>query len=133
MKTILIMEDELRLATIWQLALEEAGYAVIVENNFEAASKALQESEVVLVICDMLIRTAPKFKIAARGGLSLLAFIQLHLERHLKPIVIVVSGADESLNVHKQAEAMQAAVAFKKPVDVDELLAKVDELLAGNS
>ncbi len=128
MKTILILEDELRLATSWQLALEQAGYAVIVESSFDAASNALEESEIALVISDMLIRSSGQ-TLAPKGGLSLLAFINLHLEKKKQPPVIVVSGADASMNIDKHAETMNATLVLSKPVSTDNLVDRVGEIL----
>ncbi len=128
LKTILILEDEFRLATSWQLALEQARYAVIVESSFDAASNALQESEIALVISDMLIRSTSQ-TLAEKGGLSLLAFINLHLEKSKRPPVIVISGADASMNIDKHAEVMNARIVLKKPVSVDELVEHVDSIL----
>ena len=122
------MEDELRLATSWQLALERAGYGVIVESSFDAASNALQESEIALVISDMLIRTSSR-ALAEKGGLSLLAFINLHLDKTKKPPVIVVSGADASMNIDKHAETMNATLVLTKPISVDDLVDNVAYIL----
>jgi DNA-binding response OmpR family regulator len=122
------LEDELRLATTWQLAIEQKGYAVIVESSFDAASRALQESEIALVISDMLIRNSAK-TLAPKGGLSLLAFINLHLDREKRPPVIVVTGADASMNIDKHAETLKATLVLTKPVSTDELVDRVCEVL----
>lgn len=126
MKTVLLLEDDFDLASHWKELLEELGHGVIHVTDTESAIKAFEESEVDLVISDILIRS-PEGKASRSGGLSLLSHINLSSKS--KPKILAVSGAHPQLNVLKHATAMKADRTLTKPIDADELAAVVTELL----
>lgn len=126
MKTILILEDDLDLATHWQEHLEDAGHCAIHASDFAAATSVLDTKEVHLVISDMLIRVGGEV-IKRDGGISLMSHINLHVRP--RPWVIAVSGAHPDLNVLGHAKVMKAVKTFSKPVDVSELVGAVAELI----
>ena len=125
MKTVLIMEDQLELATFWREALEDAGYRVLYASKMEDAASFLYTDDIDVVVTDMLIRGSDN-EIQPSGGLSLLSHINLHVDH--PPKIIAVSGAHPDLHVLKHAESMGADRCIGKPITPEELLATVSEL-----
>ena len=126
MKRILMMEDDLELASHWREAFERRGYYVVHEPTVDGAIAALGESAFDLVVSDMLIRDAEQ-QIGKKGGFTLLTHISLNMRT--KPKVIAVSGASASLNVLKHAAVLKADRTFTKPVDVEDLVVAAIQLL----
>lgn len=130
MKIVLILEDDVRLGASWQAALEGAGYRVIREVLAENAIEVLKTEPVDLMITDMLIRT-PHGKITPKGGLSVIAYIRLHMVPG--PPIIVATGASPDLNIDKHAEALRANLVLEKPLKVETLLEHAARLLDGSA
>ncbi len=128
MKRILIMEDDERLSSEWRAVLEEHGFQVTCENSVEGAIDALEESRFDVVITDLLLRDE-NAKLRARGGLSLISHIRLRWLKD-RPILIGVTGSDESLNMKRHAEALRVDRALSKPVSGQEVANEVKRLLA---
>ena len=126
MKTVLIMEDQLELASYWREFLEEAGYRVVHAPQMQDATSFLYVDEIDVIVTDMLIRDEDK-ELQASGGLTLLSHINLHVEN--KPKIIAVSGAHPDLHVLKHAASMGADHCICKPFTSDELLSVISDLL----
>jgi CheY-like chemotaxis protein len=116
MKHILVIDDDLSVRLLLTKMLETAGYEVTSADAAEAALAAAWSRQPDLVITD--------FDMPVYNGLR--AIRMLRIDSNLRIPVIVVSGvADESVLEHG------ANAFFRKPVDRDQLLAKVAELLSG--
>jgi CheY-like chemotaxis protein len=115
MKRILVMDDDLSVRLLLTKMLESAGYEVVSADAAEAGLAAAWSRPPDLVITD--------FDMPIYNGLR--AIRMLHIDSNLQIPVIVVSGVtDESVLEHG------ANAFFRKPVDREQLLAKVAELLA---
>lgn len=126
MKTVMIMEDQLELASYWREILEDAGYGVLHARNIDDAASFLAVDEIDVVVTDILIRDNDQ-ELKASGGLSLLAHINLHVEKK-RPKIIAVSGSHPDLHVLQHAQSMGADVCLLKPFSAEQLLAAVSEL-----
>ena len=128
LKTILILEDDQRLAQHWQAALENEGFQVIIQSDAEQAIATLKKTTVDIVISDLLIRDSEN-RPMVKGGLSLLSCVAL-LQKRPKPKVIAVTGTSAELNLNGHAESLKASLCLTKPLELDELTNAVHELLA---
>jgi len=115
MNTILIVDDEYLIADILGFALEDEGFLVEKASNGRKALEALKEKRVELVITDYMMPVL--------NGEELVRAIRDELELPDLP-VILMSGAQAS-----QGRPELFAAVFDKPFDMDQLIAKVRELL----
>ncbi|QHG65947.1 response regulator [Pseudomonas putida] len=115
MNTILIVDDEYLIADILGFALEDEGFLVEKASNGRKALEALKEKRVELVITDYMMPVL--------NGEELVRAIRDELELPDLP-VILMSGAQAG-----QGRPEQFAAVFEKPFDMDEMIAKVRELL----
>lgn len=130
MSRVLIMEDDSDLATAWQLALEAVNLEVTVVALPDDAISLLSQQRYDLIVTDILIRE-PSGVLSDRGGLSLLSHVRLKVAE--KPLLLVVSGASESVHVEELAGLLKADAALRKPLQPDALLDEVLRLLATRS
>jgi len=115
MNTILIVDDEYLIADILAMALEDEGYLVEKASDGEKALEALKEKRVQLVITDYMM---PKL-----NGQELA--LAMREDQALEDLpVILMSGAQAS----QGCPALFAAI-FSKPFNMDEMIAKVRQLL----
>jgi DNA-binding response OmpR family regulator len=126
LKTILILEDDLRLGTHWKSLLEAAGHRIIHETDADEAINVIENEQIDLVITDILIRSEDN-QIRNRGGFSLLSHIKFHAG--VKPKIITVSGGAKQLNLAKHAELFDAAMSLVKPVTDLDFVAAVESVL----
>ena len=126
-KSILVFEDDLRIAEHWKAILEKAGYRVYHEADVDEAIKVVDEETIDLVLTDIFILN-PETAIRPRGGLSLLS--HLNLNAHPCPKVIAITGASPSLNIEALVQTFRGAKTLKKPVRDQELLETVASELA---
>ena len=126
MKTILILEDQLELASYWREAIEEAGYRVVHAPKMEDATSFLSVNHIDIIVTDMLIRNEDD-ELQPTGGLTLLSHINLSGEK--PPKIIAVSGAHPALHVLKHAQSMGADRCIAKPFAPAELISVISELL----
>ncbi|WP_201207340.1 response regulator [Pseudomonas sp. S37] len=116
MNTILIVDDEYLIADILAMALEDEGYLVEKASDGEKALEALKEKRVQLVITDYMM---PKL-----NGQELA--LAMRKDQALEDLpVILMSGAQAS----QGCPALFAAI-FNKPFNMDEMIAKVRQLLS---
>ena len=95
-KSILLLEDDLRIAGHWKALLEEAGYRVFHEVDSDKAIRVADEELVDLIVTDIFIRDSDTtFK--PRGGLSLLAHASVNVRP--RPKAIAITGASTSMNI----------------------------------
>jgi len=115
MNTILIVDDEYLIADILGFALEDEGYLVEKASNGSKALEALKEKRVQLVITDYMMPLL--------NGEELVRAMREDPALSDLP-VILMSGAQAS----QGCPALFAAI-FDKPFDMDEMIAKVRQLL----
>ncbi len=106
---ILVVDDELKMRRVLQIALEEEGYSVAEAKNGEEAIKKISEAAFHLVIADM--------KMPVMDGMELLRRIR-ELDEKLPVIIMTAYGT-----VATAVEAMkQGAYDYiLKPFDVEEM------------
>ncbi|GAB5406800.1 MAG: hypothetical protein Aurels2KO_50310 [Aureliella sp.] len=123
---ILLLEDDLVLAMHVREGLENEGWTVFHEVNARSAKVTLEEEQVDFVICDILIREVDN-SISKEGGLTLIDFVKFNLTPC--PPIFVITGASPKLNLVQLAEQMNVDRVFEKPVDIEDLVFEVRELL----
>ena len=55
MKTIMVVDDEFDLLTVWRLLLEQVGYAVVTAPNGAAALELIRHARPDLILCDCMM------------------------------------------------------------------------------
>ena len=126
-KSILLLEDDLRIAEHWKALLENAGYRVYHEVDAEDAIRFVDQQPVDLILTDIFIRES-ETTIKPRGGLSLLAHASINVRPC--PKAIAVTGASTSLNIEAHVQIFRGAQTLVKPVDDARLLEVVAAELA---
>ncbi|MBI4397869.1 MAG: response regulator [Candidatus Omnitrophica bacterium] len=114
-KKILIVDDEEDFATLSALRIGEAGFEVHIETDGGKAFQRIQELNPDAVLLDIMLQTD--------DGLSLLKKIKKEMPQ---VIVIVITGKAMLMGDIFKMEG--AAAFFKKPIDVKELVKKIQEL-----
>lgn len=127
METILLVEDDQPLASHWQEALEAENYRVIHERSAEAAIDVLDSTRIDLVITDIVLQSADE-QLRLSGGLAVISYIALNLDP--QPKIIATSGNSHSTFVVRNFSRMNSLQALSKPLDVEQLITSVREILA---
>jgi two-component system, OmpR family, response regulator MprA len=115
---VLVVEDDEISATIMRLALLRDGYEVVVEPDGEGAAARLEAERWGVVVTDI--------ELPGIGGLAL---AELARSAPGAPPVLVMT-AHERLEYAASALRSGAAGFLTKPVNLDDLRAKVRDLLA---
>ena len=115
MKTVLIVEDSIELASHWQSAFERHDLHVIHEPEYEKAIQVLHSTSVDLVITDIVLPN-DKGQLLDFAGLAILSFIALQLEN--PPKVIAVSGSIFEQTKLPFLHLLECAQLLQKPFDV---------------
>ncbi len=117
MSTILIVDDEFMIANILELAFEDEGYEVVKAANGRKGLEVLERERPALVITD--------FMMPVMDGLEMARKIREHpLHKHLP--ILLMSGAQGSIG---RATPQLFAAVFDKPFKIDDVVAKVRELI----
>lgn len=117
MITILVVEDNERLRNLMAITLMHAGYTVQEAGNGEEALSVLETIPVCLILLDLLM--------PVMGGLDFLRAMKRSTE-HIPTLVITANEVEED---RRKAFALGADGFLRKPVDMAELLKRVDTLL----
>lgn len=114
---ILIVEDELRIASFLQKGLQAEGYACVVAEDAESALTFAQAEPVDLVLLDLILPD--------RSGLDVLRSLRARDQR--LPILVLTAKDD----VHSKVSGLDQGADdyLTKPFVFDELLARVRALL----
>lgn len=125
MPQILLLEDDLSLAMQYRECLEEAGFTVFHEVNVNAAKLTLEEEQVDVAVCDILIRGV-NGEAMIHGGLSLIS----HMKMNVKPTpkIIAVTGSNPKLHLAQHAELMNLDAVLEKPLQLSQLATEVKRL-----
>ena len=117
MKHILIVEDDITFALMLQTWLTKKGFAVTTVSGVAAARKSLQEAEADLVLCDL--------RLPDGEGIDLLEW--LNARRQPVPVIVMTSYA--AIPSAVQAMKLGAKDYIAKPVNPEELLQKINEVI----
>lgn len=118
-KSILLLEDDLRIAEHWKALLEDAGYRIFHTVDTDDAIAVLHEESIDLILTDIFIRDSESsFKL--RGGISLLAHASVNVRP--SPKAIAITGASASLNIEAHVHIFRGAKTIVKPVSDEALL-----------
>ena len=128
MQTILLVEDDRRLAAHWQDLLEDQNFRVIHETTTAGAIEVLDEIPIDLVLTDLILEDEQE-DLANAGGLAVISYIALNVRP--RPKIIATSGnTSKSTFVDQNFRKMNSLTALRKPVEDHQLLLAVRELLS---
>ncbi|MEM7590883.1 MAG: response regulator [Cyanobacteria bacterium P01_A01_bin.83] len=116
---ILVVEDNDDLSILFKLVLESAGYQVTTVNNGRDALESLAKTDPQLILMDVMM---PEI-----SGLQVSQSIKQQQSYESLPILLV-SALDRLRD--EQLQDSQANDILYKPFDLDDLIHKVDELIA---
>jgi DNA-binding NtrC family response regulator len=118
MATILLIDDEESVRTLLQVALERAGYHVLIAENGKHGLRRLEHQAVDLIIVDIFM---PEM-----DGMELIPLI-----RKTRPAtkMIAISGKSGLMDCLDAATKLGAHDALKKPFSLQELLNAVSAQL----
>ncbi len=118
-KTILIIDDEEQLANLMSMKASKSGFKGFISNSVSDASLKLQNQKFDGVILDM--------RLGARSGEQVIGLIRdaVNSINKTTPIIVVSAFLEPDL-IKKIATKVQGI--FTKPVDVPQLLLKLQEL-----
>ncbi|UQY34076.1 response regulator [Pseudomonas fulva] len=117
MTTILIVDDEYLIADILGYAMEDEGYMVVKASNGRRGLEVLDRERPELVITD--------FMMPVMDGLEFARAIRARPGSADLPIILM-SGAQASIG---RASPELFAAVFDKPFDINQVIAKVKELI----
>ena len=117
-KTILVMDDDLALQTVLEIALRDAGYEVILANDGQEGIEKLQTLSPDLVISDIMM---PQM-----DGVETFQRIKERLQDNGIPIFIMTALTRKPWFADLEAEG---AVIIQKPFEIDQLLHLVRDML----
>jgi DNA-binding response OmpR family regulator len=117
-KTILIMDDDLALQTVLEIALREAGYQVILANDGQEGIEKLKTMNPDLVISDIMM---PQM-----DGVETFQRMKEQLQDNGIPIFIMTALSRKPWFADLEAEG---AVIIQKPFEMDQLLRLVHDML----
>jgi DNA-binding NtrC family response regulator len=118
MATILLIDDEDQVRTLFQVALEETGYRVLSAASGEDGLRLFNEERVDLVLVDIFM--------PSMDGLELIPLLQ-----KTRPAckIIAISGGSWEWNYLDTAKSLGAHGTLKKPLHLQELLDMVSTQL----
>ena len=125
---VVIVDDEVDIATYIRFALEEHGFRVAAFSDAKSAEAALEISEPAAICLDLLM---PK-----HSGLSLYKAIIESQRLHDCPVIIIsgLSVRGDLPDLLQRAGGLPMPEAFiDKPIDIDDLIATLDSLLTANA
>lgn len=117
--TILVIDDDLAMQTVLEIAFREAGYRVILANDGEEGVQKLTTLKPSLVISDIMM---PQM-----DGVEAFQRIKDQLQEDGIPIFIMTALNRKPWFADLEAEG---AVIIQKPFDIDQLLQLVHDMLS---
>lgn len=120
MGRILIIDDEEQIRGMLSAALERAGYTVVEAINGKDGLRKYREAPADLVITDIIMPD--------QEGLETIKTLR---KEYPQAKIFTISGADEVLkmNVLDVAQRLGSLRSFKKPFDLNEVVAAVREVV----
>jgi CheY-like chemotaxis protein len=112
MKTILVVDDEFDILTVWRLLLERHGYTVLTASNGVAALEQIRRSRPDIIVSDCMM--------PLMSGLQLCA--ALYADPDLRDIPIILCSAAADI-----APQPNPRIAYaRKPISFDSLLGMLE-------
>jgi DNA-binding response OmpR family regulator len=121
MARILVIDDEVQLRAVVRRILERAGHEVVEASDGEAGLKLHREHGADLVLLDIFM--------PGRDGIEMIRDLRAEAPR-TKIIVMSGGGRRGNLDLLDDARLLGASRALRKPFELAELLALVQELLS---
>jgi len=118
MKRILVVEDDVKIATALKVRLEAAGHEVVAASDGFSGLKMAMKHKPHLILLDIMMPVGMGFSVAERLK-----------DLGLGDIPIVFITASKRAGLRKTAHRLGAAGFFEKPYDAEELLAALDLIL----
>src|SRR5215207_11287699 len=119
-KKVLLVDDDSDILTSMQAALEPTGAVIDTANNGNRAVELAEKNQPDLVILDMML--------PGRSGFLVLEKIKARKPRNDKPFVIMITG-NQGARHKMYAESLGVSDYFNKPVKLDKLIARAEQLL----
>ncbi|MBA3470671.1 MAG: response regulator [Herpetosiphonaceae bacterium] len=117
-KTIVVMDDDLALQMVLEIALREAGYDVVLANNGADGLKLLETITPALIISDIMM---PQM-----DGVETFGRLRERLQDEGIPILILTALNRKPWFSELEDEG---AVIMQKPFEVDELINLISTIL----
>lgn len=117
---ILIIEDESNLRVTLAAILRRHGYRVCDLASAESAIAYLQENNCDLIVTDL--------RLPGMDGIELLGL----LHSRFPAIPVIVLTAFPSAESQNNAQSLGAADYLRKPIEPDQLVMRIDELLSAS-
>jgi two-component system, OmpR family, response regulator len=118
-KTVLVIDDDLAMQTVLEIALREAGYKVILASDGQEGITKLATLHPNLVISDIMM---PQM-----DGVEAFQQIKDQLQEDGIPIFIMTALNRKPWFADLEAEG---AVIIQKPFDIEKLLRLIDDMLS---
>jgi two-component system OmpR family response regulator len=118
-KTILIIDDDLAMQTVLEIALRESGYKVILANDGQEGIAKLAAMHPDLVISDIMM--------PHMDGVETFQHIKEQLQEDGIPIFIMTALNRKPWFADLEAEG---AVIIQKPFNIEQLLRLVSDMLS---
>ena len=120
-KRVLLVDDDPDILTSMQAAFEPTGAVIDTANNGNKAVELAEKNDPDVIVLDMML--------PGRSGFLVLEKVKAKKPRNAKPFVIMITGNQGAR--HKMfAESLGVSEYFNKPVKLDKLIAKAEELAA---
>jgi CheY-like chemotaxis protein/predicted regulator of Ras-like GTPase activity (Roadblock/LC7/MglB family) len=123
MQKVLVVDDSLSVRKVVEKALEGRGLQVLAAASGVEAIEVLERDRPDVVICDVILPD--------QDGYQICQYVRSHAAISATP-VLLISGIDNGTVQARAAEVRSDEVMFK-PFGVDDLVRKIDRLLAGRA
>ena len=120
-KKVLLVDDDGDILTSMQAAFEPTGAVVETASNGNKAVELAEKNDPDVVVLDMML--------PGRSGFLVLEKIKARKPRNDKPFVIMITG-NQGARHKMYAESLGVSDYFNKPVKLDKLIARAEQLLA---
>jgi CheY-like chemotaxis protein len=121
MPKVLVVDDSLSVRKVVEKALEGRGLQVLAAASGAEAIEVLERDRPDVVICDVILPD--------KDGYQICQYVRAHPALGATP-VLLISGIDNG-TVQAQAAAVRSDEVMFKPFGVDDLVRRIDKLLAG--
>ena len=121
MPKVLVVDDSLSVRKVVEKALERRGLQVLAAASGAEAIEVLERDRPDVVICDVILPD--------KDGYQICQYVRTHAAIGSTP-VLLISGIDNGSVQARAAEVRSDEVMFK-PFGVDDLVRRIDKLLAG--
>jgi DNA-binding response OmpR family regulator len=122
-KRVLLVDDDNDILTSMQAAFEPTGAIIDTANNGNKAVELAEKTQPDLIVLDMML--------PGRSGFLVLEKIKARKPRNSKPFVIMITG-NQGARHKMYAESLGVSEYFNKPVKLDKLIARAEQLLGAS-